>query len=101
MAVCGYNGNVKPAHYPLIGLFVLLQYPLWLGDAGVLEVSRLDSQIAEQQQHNLGLRDRNQALQADVTNLKSGIDAIEERARLELGMIRKDEQFYQVVGQVK
>lgn len=99
--MCEYNGSVKPAHYPLIGLFVLLQYPLWLGGAGVLEVSRLDAQIVEQHQHNRGLRDRNLALHADVINLKSGIDAIEERARLELGMIQKDEQFYQVVGQIK
>ena len=92
---------MKPAHYPLIGLFILLQYPLWLGSAGMLEVWRLDVQITEQHEHNRGLRERNQALHADVMNLKSGIDAIEERARLELGMIRKDEQFYQVINQVK
>jgi len=88
---------VKPLHYPLIGLLLLLQYPLWFGSASVSEVLRLDRQVDEQEQHNLGLLERNQALQADVVNLKSGMDAIEERARLELGMIRPGETFYQIL----
>jgi len=88
---------VKPLHYPLIGLLMLLQYPLWFGSASVTEVMRLQHQVAEQKDHNLGLQERNQALEADVKNLKSGMDAIEERARLELGMIRPGETFYQVV----
>lgn len=88
---------MKPLHYPLIGLLMLLQYPLWFGGASVTEVMRLQNQVAEQKQHNLGLQERNRALQADVKNLKSGMDAIEERARLELGMIRPGETFYQVV----
>lgn len=88
---------MKPLHYPLIGLLLLLQYPLWFGSASVSEVLRLDRQVDEQEQHNLGLLERNQALQADVVNLKSGMDAIEERARLELGMIRPGETFYQIL----
>jgi cell division protein FtsB len=88
---------VKPLHYPLIGLLLLLQYPLWFGSASVTEVMRLQHQVTEQTQHNLSLQERNQALEADVKNLKSGMDAIEERARLELGMVRPGETFYQVV----
>jgi cell division protein FtsB len=88
---------VKPLHYPLIGLLLLLQYPLWFGSASATEVMRLQHQVAEQKAHNLSLQERNEALKADVKNLKSGMEAIEERARLELGMIRPGETFYQVV----
>ena len=88
---------MKPLHYSLIGLLVMLQYPLWFGSASVTDVLRLQHQVGAMKQHNLSLQERNRALQADVKNLKSGMDAIEERARLELGMIRPGETFYQVV----
>ena len=89
--------SVKPMHYALIGLLVLLQYPLWVGSAGAINVWQLDAQIGEQQRINQSLLQRNRALEADVLNLKSGIDAIEERARLELGMIKPGEMFFQVI----
>jgi len=88
---------VKPLHYALIGLLVLLQYPLWIGSAGAINVWQLDAQIGEQKTINQSLLQRNRALEADVLNLKSGIDAIEERARLELGMVKPGEVFYQVI----
>jgi cell division protein FtsB len=82
----------------LAGLIVVLQYPLWFGKGGWLRVRELDRQVASQQAVNAGLKARNDALDAEVRDLKQGLDAVEERARLELGMIRKDEVFYQVVS---
>ncbi len=88
---------VKIITYALIGILVLLQYPLWFGSGGVLAVWRLNREITAQQQENAGLKDRNLALEADVNDLKQGLDAIEERARMELGMVKKGETFYQVI----
>lgn len=81
----------------LAGLIVVLQYPLWFGKGGWLRVRDLDRQVVAQQSVNAGLKARNDALDADVRDLKQGLEAIEERARTELGMIRKDEVFYQIV----
>ena len=81
----------------LAGLILALQYPLWIGKGGWLKVRSLDQQVAAQQAVNAGLRARNDALDAEVRDLKEGTEAIEERARSELGMIRKDEVFFQVV----
>lgn len=81
----------------LAGLLLLLQYPLWFGKGGWLKVRELDRQLADQQAANGRLKARNDALDAEVRDLKEGQAAIEERARLELGMIRQDEVFYQVV----
>lgn len=81
----------------LAGLLLLLQYPLWFGKGGWLKVRDLDRQLADQQVANGRLKARNDALDAEVRDLKEGQAAIEERARLELGMIRQDEVFYQVV----
>ncbi len=81
----------------LAGLIVVLQYPLWFGKGGWLRVRDLDRQVAAQQAVNAGLKARNDALDAEVRDLKQGLEAIEERARTDLGMIRKDEVFYQVV----
>ncbi len=81
----------------LAGLAFALQYPLWFGKGGWLKVRELDRQLAEQRAGNDRLRARNDALDAEVRDLKQGLEAIEERARMELGMIRKDEVFYQVV----
>jgi len=78
-------------------LFVLLQYKLWFGEGSMMEVWRLDRAIAVQSAENTQLRERNQALAAEVADLKQGVDAIEERARRELGMIKKGETFFQVV----
>ena len=81
----------------LIGVIVLLQNPLWFGKGGWLRVHDLESQVAAQREVNSGLRSRNDALMAEVRDLKQGYDAIEERARAELGMIRNDEVFFQVL----
>ena len=73
-----------------------LQYPMWLGKGGWLAVRDLDRQVAAQRDANAKLRARNEALDADVRDLKTGSEAIEERARAELGMIRHDEVFFQL-----
>ena len=78
-------------------LLVAIQYPLWIGKGGWMRVRELDRQVAAQREANGKLRARNDALEADVRDLKQGFDAVEERARFELGMIRKDEMFYQIV----
>ena len=78
-------------------LIVLLQYPLWLGKGGWLHVWETDRQVKAQKDHNAELRARNDALDAEVRDLKQGYDAIEERARYELGMIKQDEIFFQIV----
>lgn len=81
----------------LITLLILLQFKLWLGDGGISDVWRLNKSIQVQNQENIILKERNLALEAEVQDLKQGMNAIEERARNELGMIRKGETFYQVV----
>jgi cell division protein FtsB len=83
--------------YGLVALLVLLQYPLWFGSGGVLAYWRLHREVQEQIAKNAELRERNLTLQAEVVNLKSGLDAIEERAREELGMVRPNETFVRVV----
>lgn len=83
--------------YGLVALLVLLQYPLWFGSGGVLAYWRLHREVQAQIAKNAELRERNLTLQAEVVNLKSGLDAIEERAREELGMIRPNETFVRVV----
>lgn len=83
--------------YTLAGLLVVLQYPLWFGSGGVLSLWRLNREIAAQKVDNLTLRERNAALEAEVGDLKRGYDAIEERARNELGMVKKNETFYQII----
>ena len=77
-------------------LIVVLQYPLWLGKGGWLRVRDLGAQVDAQKIVNAGLKDRNAALDAEVRDLKQGTEAIEERARSELGMIRQDEIFFQL-----
>lgn len=76
---------------------VVMMYRYWLSDDGIREVWRLEQAVAEQQELNEQLRRRNKKLEAEVADLKGGSDAIEERARAELGMKRENETFYQVV----
>ena len=83
--------------FVLLGLLLLLQLRLWLSDDGMREVWRLRAAVAAQHAENAGLEERNSQLAAEVRDLKRGMDAIEERARSDLGMIRRDESFYQVV----
>ncbi|MDO9050803.1 MAG: cell division protein FtsB [Methylotenera sp.] len=80
-------------------LIALLQYPLWLGKGSWLRVWDLNRQLSVQQVKNTGLKARNDTLDAEVRDLKSGRAAIEELARSELGMIKQDEVFYQVIDQ--
>lgn len=85
----------------LLFIFVVfiaaLQYPLWLGKGGWLRVWELDRKVSLQKAANAALKERNDTLDAEVRDLKQGNAAIEERARTELGMIKQDEVFYQVM----
>jgi cell division protein FtsB len=78
-------------------LIVLIQYPLWLGKGGWMRVWDMDRQVSAQKNVNAGLQARNQALDAEVRDLKQGFDAVEEHARYELGMIRQDEIFFRIL----
>ena len=80
-------------------LIALLQYPLWLGKGSWLRVWNVSQQISTQKEKNKALKQRNETLSAEVRDLKQGNAAIEERARSELGMIKEDEVFYQVINQ--
>lgn len=92
-----FMSALRLVRWGLVALIIALQYPLWFGTGGVFAVLRLKREITVQRDENAGLRERNQALAADVVDLKQGLAAIEERARMELGMIKKSETFYQVV----
>jgi cell division protein FtsB len=76
-------------------LILLIQYPLWLGKGGWLRASDMDRQLEAQRAKNAQLEARNASLAAEVRDLKQGTEAIEERARHELGMVRSDEVFFQ------
>ena len=81
----------------LLVLLVALQAQLWLGDRGMPGVHRLEAAIAAQIEENARLEVRNRRLAAEVHDLKVGLEAVEERARGDLGMIGRDETFYQLV----
>jgi cell division protein FtsB len=81
----------------LIFLLVYLQYRLWFGDGSLQDVWELHQEVEMQRHENIELRERNAALQAEVTDLQQGFDAIEEHAREDLGMVKKGEIFYQVI----
>ena len=85
----------------LVTLIALLQYSLWLGKGSWLRVWEVDQQLKAQKTVNLKLQSRNNSLDAEVRDLKQGYDAIEERARSELGMIKQDEVFFQVLESQK
>jgi cell division protein FtsB len=81
----------------LIVLLLLLQWPMWFGKGSWLKVWDLNRQVVEQKRINQQTKARNALLDAEVQDLKQGTDAIEERARSELGMIKRDEVFYEIV----
>ena len=81
----------------LVFLLVVLQYRLWVGEGSLAEVHNLRREIENQKEKITKLRERNLELRAEVENLKHGQEAIEERARSGLGMIRENEIFYQVI----
>ena len=80
----------------LVALIVLIQYPLWFGKGGWLRVWQISNELDVQKAGNRKLEARNASLAAEVQDLKTGTEAIEERARSELGMIRGDEVFFQI-----
>lgn len=90
---------LRPVTLILAALILLLQYPLWLGKGSWLKVWDIDRQVEAQKLVNQQTRMRNAALDAEVRDLKNGTEAIEERARSELGMVKRDEVFFQIVGQ--
>jgi cell division protein FtsB len=81
----------------LTALLVVIQYPLWIGKGGWFRVSDLEQQVKTQVDTNAKLKARNDALSADVKDLQTGTAAIEERARAELGMVKPDEIYVQVI----
>lgn len=81
----------------LFALLVLIQYPLWLGKGGWYRVWDLDQQVHTAQEKNDELKARNEKLASEVKDLKDGQEAVEERARSEMGMIKKDEIFVQIL----
>lgn len=81
----------------LLCLLLWLQYRLWVGDGSLAEVHALRLEIAAQQEQLERMRARNRALEVEVEDLRAGLEALEERARSELGMIREGEIFLQVI----
>lgn len=78
-------------------LVILLQYQLWLGEDSVRALNLLEDEVHAQQAVNDDLRDRNRLLEIEIIDLKNGLEAVEERARSELGMIGEDEVFYLII----
>jgi cell division protein FtsB len=88
---------VKIVAILLGALIVLIQYPLWLGKGGWLTAWRVENKLDAEKEKTAQLERRNAAFAAEVRDLKQGTEAVEERARYELGMIRGDEVFFQFV----
>lgn len=93
-----YFFNVYSLGTVLFILLVSLQYELWFGEGGVTDISHLNQVINITEQKNTLLANHNRALQANINDLKNGEDASEEEARSELGMIKPDESYYQIIG---
>lgn len=81
----------------LLFILVLLQVRLWIGPGSIADIVRLENEIAEQGEENAQLQARNSGLMDEVSDLRNGLDSIEERARSELGLIRKGETFFLIV----
>ncbi len=93
----GRERSVKIVILVLIVLLMVLQYRLWFGRGNRLEVKHFEELKQEQAEENQRLRERNESLAAEVMDLKQGLEAIEEKARSEMGMIKHSETFYQIV----
>lgn len=93
----GKVNGMKLLILTLVGLLALLQYDLWFGESSLPDLWQLQQSIEQQHQDNQALKERNASLEAEVTDLKQGLHAIEERARSELGMVKKGEVFIQVI----
>ena len=81
----------------LVVLLLYFQFKLWVGDGGIPDVMHVQNEVDNAKIKEQKLRERNKALAAEVHDLKQGLEAIEERARNELGMIKSDETFYQII----
>jgi cell division protein FtsB len=81
----------------MVLVLILLQLKMWFGEGGFRDVRRLEQRVEEQALENETLAQRNRELQAEVEDLRQGLEAVEERARSELGLIKENEEFYQVV----
>jgi cell division protein FtsB len=88
---------VKIIAFVLLSLLIWLQYKIWLQDGGIPEVVQLQQEVEEVKTEVQQLQERNSSLDAEVKDLKKGLDAIEERARSEMGMIKQGEVYYQVI----
>lgn len=88
---------MKIVIYLLIAVLLALQYPLWFGNGGVMALWQLQRELTANQNEIAQLRERNRTLEAEVLDLKQGLEAVEERARKELGMVKKGETFYQII----
>lgn len=88
---------MKPVMILLIAILVVLQYRLWLSHDGLPSLLHLHHAVEKQRQDNEKLAERNAVLAAEVADLKSGLDALEERARSELGMVKPGETFFHVI----
>lgn len=85
----------------LLIILLGLQYRLWVGEGSLADVARLEREVGLQQAENDRLRERNQVLAVEVENLKTGLDSVEERARNDIGMIKKNETFFMVLKEKK
>jgi cell division protein FtsB len=85
----------------LLLVLIALQVKMWFGEGGYRDVKRLTLRVEEQAVDNEALAQRNRELQAEVEDLRQGLHAVEERARSELGMVKENEKFYQVVPALK
>ena len=88
---------MKPLSFILLMLVFAMQYSLWVGKASWLRVLRVDQEVVAARKNNLQLQARNNKLEAEVNDLKQGLEAIEERARSDLGMIKEGEVLFQIV----
>jgi cell division protein FtsB len=88
---------MRPIFIVLIIALVVLQHKLWLGDGSIIQWVGQQQKLKEHQQENSKLAARNKALAADIKELKSGDQALEEQARYELGMVKENEAYYQFV----
>lgn len=91
----GCLAYMKWPTWVLVALLLALQYPLWFGKGGWLRVREMERQLSAQRELNQALESRNASQEAEVRDLKSGYDAIEERARFELGLVKEGEVFVQ------
>jgi cell division protein FtsB len=89
---------VKILSIILFSLLIVIQYPLWIGKGSWYDVFKLKQEFSKQHKINVDLSKENFALRAEVSDLTNGTDAIEERARHELGMVKGDEFFFQVIN---